>query len=103
MNKKIILTLALLSLVTLPLVAAAQPSTSISSISQLISKLEAALWTIFGGIAVVMFVVAGILFLTAGGSPDKVATARNAAIWGVAGVIVGIMAYSIIEIVESMV
>jgi hypothetical protein len=102
MNKKIILSLVLVSLVTLPFIAGAQPSAKIGSLDQLVSTLESALWTIFGAVAVVMFVVAGILFLTASGDPEKIKSARNAAIWGVAGVVVGIMAYSIIEIVSSM-
>jgi hypothetical protein len=59
------------------------------------------MWIIFGGIAVIAFVVSGILFLTAGGAPEKVATARNAAIWGIAGVVVGILAYSILAIVGT--
>jgi len=102
MNKKIILSLVLVSLVTLPFIAGAQPSAKIGSLDQLVSTLESALWTIFGAIAVVMFVVAGMLFLTASGDPEKIKSARNAAIWGVAGVVVGIMAYSIVEIVSSM-
>jgi hypothetical protein len=103
MNKKITLSSILASALAVPFFASAQPSVTIGSISQLISKLETALWTVFGGIAVVMFVVAGILFLTAQGDPEKVKTARNAAIWGVAGIVVGIMAYSIIAIVSSMI
>jgi len=103
MNKKTLLTLALLGLVAVPFFASAQPAVTIGSISQLITKLESAIWTIFGGLAVVMFVVAGIMFLTAQGDPEKVKGARNAFIWGVAGIVVAIMAYSIIAIVSSMI
>ena len=92
-----------LQILLLPVLASAQPATSISSLDQLVKAIENAVWVVFGGIAVIMFVVAGILFLTAGGAPEKVATARSALIWGVAGVVVGIMAYSIIAIVSSMI
>jgi len=99
--KKIILTLALVSLAIAPIAVFAQPSTTISSIDNLIDSVKTMAWTVFGGLAVIMFVVAGIMFLTAQGDPEKVKSARNAFIWGVVGVVVAIMAYSIISIVES--
>jgi NAD/NADP transhydrogenase beta subunit len=46
-----------------------------------------------------MFIVAGILFLTSMGDPGKLATARAAVIWAVVGVVVAIIAFSIINIV----
>lgn len=85
----------------LPMLAFAQPSVTIGSIQQLVSAIESLMWIIFGGIAVIMFVVAGILFLTSGGQAEKIQTARSAFLWGVAGVVVGIMAYSIVAIVSS--
>lgn len=57
---------------------------------------------VFSGIAVVMFVAAGVLFLTAGGEAEKITRARSAFVWGVAGVIVGILAFSIIGIVTNI-
>ncbi|MBU4204628.1 hypothetical protein KKE19_00100 [Patescibacteria group bacterium] len=68
----------------------------------IINSIKNATWKVFGIIAIVMFVVAGVLFLTAGGDPEKVGTARKAFIWGVAGVIVGILAFSIITFVEAL-
>jgi phosphoglycerol transferase MdoB-like AlkP superfamily enzyme len=101
--KKIILSLITVGVVALPIVAMAQPPVTINSLPEMVSKIEAAVWIVFGLIAVICFVVAGILFLTAGGVPEKVAAARSAFLWGVAGVIVGILAYSIIAIVSSVV
>lgn len=60
-----------------------------------------AVWIIFGAVAVIMFVVAGIMFLTAQGDSEKLKTARSALIWGVAGVIIGIIAFSITSIVAT--
>jgi hypothetical protein len=101
--KKIILSLITVGVVALPIVAMAQLPPKIGSLPDMVGKIEAAVWTIFGLIAVICFVVAGILFLTAGGVPEKVQAARSAFLWGVAGVIVGILAYSIIAIVSSVV
>jgi uncharacterized membrane protein SirB2 len=62
-------------------------------------KLIDALWVVFTIIAVVMFVVAGILFLTSTGDPQKIQQARNAFLWGVVGIAVAIIGYSITKIV----
>lgn len=105
--KKIKLTLVSLSTLILPIITFAQvpssnpPVNAINGINGLVSAIENFMWVIFGGIAVVMFVVAGILFLTAQGQPEKIQAARSALIWGVAGVVVAILAYSIILIVRT--
>ena len=102
MNKKLILTLALANLAILPTLAFAQPSGSVGSIDDLVDTLKSVVWTVFGALAVVMFVIAGITFMTAQGDPEKIKQARNSFLWGVAGVVVAILAYSIVGIVESM-
>ena len=56
---------------------------------------------IFGTVAVVCFVLAGILFLTAQGDMEKVKTAKHATIWGVVGVGVGLIAFGIIRLVAN--
>ena len=53
-------------------------------------------------LAIVLFIAAGLLFLTAQGDPKKTQTARWAALWGAAGVGVMILAFSIINIVENI-
>ena len=108
---KIKLTLVSLSTLLLPVLASAQmeqnapggPGTSIGSLQQVIHSIENAAGLVFGAIAVICFIIAGILFLTAGGVPEKVQAARSAFIWGVAGVVVGILAFSIIAVVASII
>lgn len=56
----------------------------------------------FGAFAVIMFVVCGILFLTANGDAQKLTTAKNALLWGVVGVVIGIIAFSIVGIVGGI-
>ncbi len=106
MSKKTFFTV-LSGILALPLIASAQvynisfgPAVSITSI---VAGAKTAAWIIFGGVAVVCFVVAGALFLTAQGAPEKLKTAMASFIWGVAGAIVGILAYSIIAVVGSLV
>jgi hypothetical protein len=104
--KKILLSLAAAGLTILPIVALAQiggapPSISLN-LTTLGQKIANATWIIFTIIAVVMFVVAGVKFMTAGGEPEKIQEARQAAIWGVAGVVVAILAFTIITLVASI-
>lgn len=109
--KKIKLTLASLGALLLPVMALAQmepnapggPGTSVGSLQQIIHALENAAGLIFGAIAVIMFVISGVYFLTAGGEPEKVQKARQAFLWGIAGVVVGILAFSIIAVVGSVI
>ncbi|MCX6724283.1 MAG: hypothetical protein NT155_03900 [Candidatus Staskawiczbacteria bacterium] len=109
--KTIKIALVALSIAALPLMAFAVVSNPINNVSgggisdlnTLVNSILAKMWVVFAGIAVIMFLVAGILFLTAGGQPEKIQSARSAFIWGVAGVVVGIIAYSIIAIVGSFV
>jgi len=100
--KKLTLGLILLAAVLVaPAVAFAQPSVSISDINNLIDTVKSLIWTVFGVLAVIMFVIAGITFMTAQGDPEKIATARSFFIWGVVGIAVAIIAYSIVAITSS--
>jgi len=104
MNKKI-LALVVLSLF-LPVLTMAQiggsPPSINTDLTSLGQKIANAVWIIFTIIAVIMFVVAGITFLTAQGDPEKVKGARNSVIWGVAGIVVAILAFTIIKVVTSI-
>jgi len=68
----------------------------------LVNNILNAVWIIFAAIVLVCFVLSGILFLTAQGDPEKLRTARSAFIWGSVGVVVGIVAYSIIVVVARV-
>lgn len=99
--KKIVVSLLLLSILLVPAMAFAQPNVSINSLEQLVNAIKGPLWVVFGLVALICFVIAGISFLTAGGDPDKVKTARTAFLWGIVGIVVGIVAYSIVTIIET--
>lgn len=104
MDKKILF-LVLLCTLVLPSIALAQLHyySSGISIKSMVHDIEMAAGLIFGAVAVISFVVAGVLFLTASGAPEKIQQARSAFLWGVAGVIVGIVAFSIIAIVSRII
>ncbi|MCX6721093.1 MAG: hypothetical protein NT026_00595 [Candidatus Staskawiczbacteria bacterium] len=70
----------------------------VDSIQSLTVAIVNVVWVVGAGIAVICFVAAGLLFLTAQGQPEKLKIARAAALWGVIGVIVMVVAFSIIRI-----
>lgn len=105
MSKKILL-LSLLSFLALPSIVPAsaylyRPQSPYNLIT-LGNSIESAIWIIFTCIVVVCFVVSGILFLTALGDPAKIKTARASFIWGIVGIVVGIIAYSAVRIIVSL-
>lgn len=106
MKKSLIVLLSASLLLPVIVLAAAKPGEpggSITDIGSLYTKISTAVWEVFAIVAIVMFVVAGILFLTAQGEPDKLKKAKDAFIWGVAGVVVAILAYSIVTIVKNLI
>ena len=104
MNKKIFTLLTSAVLLALPVVSLAVNLIPLPGIilnpGNIFDALFNILWPFFAGFAVIMFIVAGFLFLTAQGDPEKVNQARQATLWGVVGVIVGLIAFSIPFIVR---
>ena len=105
MNKKIILSLAtsffLFPVTILAVTLVAQPG-MLTDINIAITALFNLLWPIFGAYAIIMFIVAGIQFLSARGESSEVAKARQSVIWGTAGVAVALLAFSIPLIVKTL-
>lgn len=103
MNKKILFLILLVVLLS-PSVILAQLRDwgSGANLNGLISATLFVVWVVFGLIVVLCFVVAGVMFLTANGQPEKIKTAQSAVIWGVVGVIVGIVAYSAERMIERL-
>ena len=106
MNKKIV-ALASLATLALPLAAYAilppvTPGGNANlSVIGIVNVILNFLWPIFIGFAVIMFIIAAFMFITAQGDGDKVASARQFVIWGVVGVAVGILAFSIPYVVQN--
>jgi uncharacterized BrkB/YihY/UPF0761 family membrane protein len=109
MMRKKILFLILSLVLLLPLNVQAQlvpvantGAPTVDDVTKIVEAVEKLAGLLFGAVAVICFVLAGILFLTSKGEPEKLKLARSAFFWGVAGVIVGIMAFSIIKLVSAL-
>lgn len=55
---------------------------------------------LLGFIAIIGFVVSGILYLTAAGNDGQIKTAKEAMKWSIVGVIVALMGYVIVQAVD---
>jgi len=107
MSKKIIALVSSGVLLALPLASVLAirigdppPGAFAGSIVALVNIILNFIWPLFVGFAVIMFIVAGFMFLTARGDPEKTDTARQAILWGVVGIVVGILAFSIPFIIQ---
>lgn len=106
MNKKLAVALSSAALLALPLTSMAivftgQPGQSNINLIYVIQGILTATWWVFMGLVVILFIIAGIQFLTAQGDPTKLEQARQFVIWGFAGVVVGVLAFSAIVIVRN--
>ncbi len=106
MNKKLVLA-ASLALLALPLATMAFTPGNLPnvittlSINGLIDIFFNILWPIFIAFAIVMFILGGVKFFNAEGDPDKVVEARNTVLWGIVGLAVAFLAFSIPWIVRN--
>lgn len=105
MNNTLVRLSVLGGLFALPMAAFAlafpnQPSGTAIVPGILILNILNFVWPIIVTVIVFTFIYAGFEFLTAQGEEGKLATARKAVIWGVAGVAVILLAFSIVAMVQ---
>ncbi len=108
MNKKLIafsatVALAALPLATLAFDAGAVPNSNASlSIGLIVDAIFALLWPVAVAFFIIMFVVAAFMFFTAQGDPTRVASARQFVIWGIVGVVIALLAFSVPFIIRNV-
>ena len=72
-----------------------------SSVSKIIEQVVNLLTFIIGTAAVVIIVVAGLMYVVSGGNPQNTARAKDAIIYAVVGLIVTVMARLVVNFVIS--
>lgn len=103
--KKTLTKILLVASLALPLVALAAPVTvppSAKTIEQVLDDLATKLLLILGAAAVILVVVAGFQFITAGGDPEKVSSARDKVMYAVIGVLIGGLAWVIVKLIAGV-
>jgi len=68
----------------------------------LIGKIIQAVSGVVAGLAIIMFMIAGILFLTSAGSPEKLTKARTAAVYATVGLTIAIAAAGIVQLIQQV-
>jgi hypothetical protein len=65
-------------------------------------KLAVYLIGIVGGVAMLFLVISGVRFATAYGNDESVEKAKNQATWAVAGIVLALLSYTIVQIIFSI-
>ena len=72
-----------------------------STLSAIVDKIVTEVSTISGSLGAAMCIVAGIMYLTSGGDPGKVKTAKTALVYAVVGMVIGLSGAAIVAMVRS--
>ena len=75
----------------------------VTNFSQLLMKIADAVGTLIATLGTIMLIVAGILYLTSAGSPERITKAKTALIYAIAGIAIGLAASAIVSIIENII
>ena len=114
MNKKIVAHIIafgiLLCFVFPALVVATAPAIpnplaqgGVNNFGDLLGKIATGVGTLIATLGTIMIIVAGILYLTSAGSPEKIGTAKKALTYAIAGIVIGIAASAIVAIIKDII
>ena len=109
MNKKIIAASTLAALLASPaFILAFSPgnipnTVNTLTVGSLVDIIFSILWPIAVAFFIIMFILAAFQFATAQGDPGKLQAARSSVIFGVVGVVVALVAWSLVAIVRNMI
>ncbi|MBU4204626.1 hypothetical protein KKE19_00110 [Patescibacteria group bacterium] len=97
MKKNLIIFLLIVALFLPTIILAA------TDLNQTLLNIRKAVWDIFVVLVIICFIVAGIMFLMSQGDPEKMKTAKKALLAAVIGTAVGILAYSAMSIIKTII
>jgi len=72
------------------------------NIQEVIGAISSFVWKLAIAIAPVMFIIAGLLFITSGGDPGRVRTAKNLFLYTVIGLAIVLLASGLYEVIKSI-
>ena len=110
MNKKIINLVVFVSLFCLAGVALAvcptgqicNPLNGVNNFNDLLEKIVTGVGTLIASLGVIMIIIAGILYLTSAGNPERINVAKKALVYAIIGIVIGIAADSIVAIIQNV-
>lgn len=105
MKKKlsVLISMGLLTVLLVPMLALAQEEPpAAADLWAILDTATRWFYGIFLALAVLMVIYAGFMFLTAGGDAEKISKAREALMYAVVGVVVALLARSIVPIAKAL-
>lgn len=78
-------------------------SASTLSLFELIDIIFSVLWQVKIAFAVFSFITAALLFISAQGNPERIASAKRAVIFGAVGLVLGFLSYSLPFIIRLVI
>ena len=102
--KKNLIILFVASLLILPVISLAviPPTPGAKTIDGLLTSVLTIIWQVAIALATIMIIAAGIMFIMAAGSPDKVVQARQTLVFAVVGIVVAVVAFSLGTILQGI-
>jgi len=79
------------------------PLGTVDSFQSLISGITLYISTVIGALAVLMFVVSGIQFVTSAGNPGRIDQAKKTAIYASIGAVIALAGAGLIELVRMII
>jgi len=73
-----------------------------NSFEELLTTIAAKVGELIAYLGVIMIIVAGILYLTSGGSTERMSKAKTALIYAIAGIAIGLAAQAIVAIIKNV-
>lgn len=104
-SQKIIYLVVAISLCLAPVVfgQGIENPLSVGTFKELLLKIADGVGTLVASLGVIMLIVSGIMFLLSAGSPERTSTAKKALTYAVIGIVIGIAAKSIVQIVQDLI
>jgi len=99
--KKIILSLILISLVSLPVIGLAVEKKL--KIETILDRITNWLLGILLAIAVIFLIIAGYYFVTSMGDPERIKKSRDFVLWALVGVVVGLASKAMVTFIEKVI
>lgn len=109
MNKRIIFLMmlaGLFSLVSLASVAAIEitnPLGATDTFCKLLTNIASGVGELIAILGTIMIIIAGFLFMTSAGSPEKIKTAKTALMYAIIGMVIGGLAAAIVATIKSVI
>lgn len=75
----------------------------VNSFEALISSITVYVSAVIGSLAVLMFVVSGIMFVASGGNPGRIESAKKTAIYAAVGAAIALSGNALVQVVRAVI